>query len=119
MGLRGGGDRVVLGVAIGLLVMLAALVGLVVLAVWALAAPAEAQAECGGRSEMVRRLAQGFGEVQVGSGLSGDGRIVEVWASPDGGTWTILITTAGGISCLAGAGEGWVAAPDVPDGEAM
>ncbi|PKP85855.1 MAG: hypothetical protein CVT80_00385 [Alphaproteobacteria bacterium HGW-Alphaproteobacteria-2] len=97
---------------------LAALAGLGALVLWALASPAEAQAACGGRSEMVRRLAQGFGEVQVGSGLSGE-RIVEVWAAPDGGTWTILVTTPGGISCLAAAGEGWVAAPDVPVGEPM
>ncbi len=120
MGLRGGGDRVVMGVAIGLLAVLAALVGLVVLAVWALAAPAAAQTgmQCSMRDALTRDLTGRWQEYQAGSGLAG-GRIIELWVSPDTGTWTLLITTAGGVSCLATAGEGWVALPLPQPGEDM
>ena len=32
---------------------------------------------------------------------------MEVLTSPDGGTWTIIVTTPQGFACLVAAGEGW------------
>ena len=35
------------------------------------------------------------------------GGVVEILTSPDGNTWTIIVTTPQGMSCLVAAGEGW------------
>ena len=42
----------------------------------------------------------------VSLGLSLDGRVVEVLKSP-GGTWTIIMTSLNGVSCLLIAGKYW------------
>lgn len=96
--------------------ILAVLTGAAML--WA-ASPALAQARCGARADIARQLAEDWGERQAGSGLSAEGRIVELWVSDRSGSWTILIVTAGGMACLAAAGEGWITLPAAPDGEAL
>lgn len=88
------------------------------LLLWVTAPPAEAQARCGARDAIARDLARGYGEAQAGSGLA-EGRIFELWVSHETGTWTLLITTPGGMSCLAAAGEGWVSLPAPVPGEDM
>ena len=40
-------------------------------------------------------------------GVTNKGALVEVLTSADGGTWTIIVTTPQGMSCLVAAGEGW------------
>jgi len=40
--------------------------------------------------------------------LTSDGRLLEVTKSDDGATWSILITTPKGISCLVAAGGNWL-----------
>ena len=42
----------------------------------------------------------------VSLGLSLDGRVVKVLKSP-GGTWTIIMTSPNGVSCLLIAGKYW------------
>jgi hypothetical protein len=81
----------------------------------AVALPARAQAVCGERAELVRRLAAEFAEVPVGRGLSADGRMVEVFASPEG-SWTLVATRPDGQTCLAAAGEAWEAVAPEPAG---
>jgi hypothetical protein len=61
---------------------------------------------CGEREIFVDRLVQGFGERPASVGLGSDGNVVEVFRS-DGGSWTLLITKPGGISCVIAAGEAW------------
>ena len=76
----------------------------------ALAVPAAASEPeepiCGEREVFVDRLVQGFGERPASVGLGADGNVVEVFRS-DGGSWTLLITKPGGISCVIAAGEAW------------
>jgi hypothetical protein len=69
-------------------------------------APAGGQAfECGARAKIVGHLAEAYQEAPVAIGVSAHGQLLEVFASPDGATWTILMTTADKISCAVAAGR--------------
>lgn len=75
------------------------------------ASPAHAQAACAGRDEIVRMLESQYGERPAAAGLAGDRVVVEVFAAPDGASWTILLTRPDGISCAILAGEAWHPVP--------
>ena len=62
-------------------------------------------AQCAERSLIVERLAEEYGESRQSLGLTGSGQLLEVFASPETGTWTITVTTANGLACLVAAGE--------------
>ena len=81
---------------------------------------AVAQAACASHAEMVRRLAEGWGESRQSIGLGAEGEVVEVFASPETGTWTITVTAPGGPTCLVASGEAFEAVADAPppEGEA-
>lgn len=80
----------------------------------AFASPALAQQRtCGNRAAIVERLDSKYGEQPAGMGLSNSNSMVEVFASEETGTWTILITMPSGQTCLVAAGEYWDAAPDL------
>lgn len=72
-----------------------------------LAGAAQAQPACGPRAQVLAWLAASYREAPVAAGVSGQGALVEVLASPDGATWTILVTAPTGRTCVVGAGEGW------------
>lgn len=57
------------------------------------------------------RLESGFQERQDSVGLAKGGAIVELWLSPGGDTWTILLTWPNGKSCILSAGDYWLPAP--------
>lgn len=67
-----------------------------------------AAANCGPRESVAERLEDGFGEVQVFAGLQNSGQIVELWASLENGTWTVLHTNPDGFTCVVGAGRGLI-----------
>ena len=67
---------------------------------------AEAQIGCGARDVIVARLGQLFQEHQIGYGLVGQAAVVEIYVSA-AGTWTVLMTDAGGQTCIMGAGDSW------------
>lgn len=76
-----------------------------------------AQANCAARDVVVDRLASGFGEKLAGAGLRNSTSIFEVWMSEEKGTWTILLTTADGQSCVMASGTHWRGADPVePEG---
>ena len=67
--------------------------------------------KCGPREEIVAKLAKDYGEAQTGAGLSRDGVMVEVFASPATGTFTVLASDPSGQSCLVTYGEEWISVP--------
>ncbi len=72
-------------------------------------APSLAAAEpCADRAEFLEILASGFDEVPVATGLTADGRVVEVSASGNG-SWTIIVTMPSGQTCGVLAGKAWSA----------
>ncbi len=75
------------------------------------ATPANAQAVCGDRNEIVSRLESGYNEKVSALGLAGNGGVVELYTSQKG-SWTLLMTQPNGMSCLIAAGENWESIPD-------
>ena len=62
---------------------------------------------CDDRSNVVGELTQNFQEKPVAVGLQGNGTLLEVFASKDTGSWTILVTMPSGVSCLTLVGDSW------------
>ena len=78
--------------------------------VFLLASPAQAQfapLTCNGRQAVLSHLAAKYKEAPVAIGVTTAGALVEVLASENGETWTIIVTTPGGMSCFLAVGEGW------------
>jgi hypothetical protein len=71
-------------------------------------APALAQTPqaCGPRKTVVEQLGREYAEVPVNRGITSEGALIELLASPSG-SWTLLISLPNGQSCLAAAGESW------------
>jgi hypothetical protein len=84
----------------------------------ALAAPAFAdeQPKCGPRESQTAFLTEKFGESQIGRGLAMEG-LVEMWANPETGTWTVTVTAPDGTMCGVAAGLMFEAVPLPPQGE--
>jgi len=69
--------------------------------------PAEAAPKlCGDRHQILERPEQAHEETPQALGLSGDGGVVEVLVSPEGG-WTMLVTYPRRPTCVVATGEAW------------
>jgi hypothetical protein len=69
--------------------------------------PAEAAPKlCGDRDQILDRLEQTYEEKPQALGLSGDGGVIEVLVSPEGG-WTMLLTYPKRPTCVVATGEAW------------
>jgi erythromycin esterase-like protein len=62
---------------------------------------------CAARTQVVERLAERFGETLQSVGVDAGGGLVELFASRDTGTWTILATNPDGSTCLVASGSTW------------
>lgn len=78
-----------------------------------------AQQPCKPRADALRILADKYAEAPVAIGLANNGALVEVLAAKDGTTWTILVTTPAGRSCMVSAGENWRALEPEPEGDKL
>lgn len=74
-----------------------------------MSAPAMAQQQqnCGARETVVDRLSSKYGESRQSIGMAPKGRVVEVFASQETGTWTITVTTPNGMTCLVASGQSY------------
>ncbi len=72
-----------------------------------IAVPAQSQSLCGNRTEILDKLSGQYSETTSAMGLASNGGVVEVLTSEKNGTWTIIITSPNGTSCLIAAGESW------------
>lgn len=86
----------------------------------AMITPANAQNQnnCAPRTAVVERLADRYGESQQAIGMATQGRVMEMFASVDTGTWTIIVTMPNGVSCMVASGQSYEALdePLVPTG---
>ena len=65
-----------------------------------------AQMWCVERVDMLDRLASEYGEELIEVKMMEEYGLVEVLKSPTNGTWTLLLTKPGGISCVLATGNG-------------
>ncbi len=78
------------------------------LAAAATGAQAQSQSRpCAERTQVIERLAEKYGETLQSAGMHSNNGLLEVYASEDTGTWTILVTSPDGTSCLIAAGQMW------------
>ncbi len=68
---------------------------------------AAAKGACDRRERVLDLLAQKFQETPVAVGVTSQGGLVEVLSHGAGKTWTIIVTSPQGMSCLLLTGEGW------------
>jgi len=77
--------------------------------------PAQA-AGCAKREQVVERLKTRYSESLTAGGLQASRNsqtIVEVWASKETGTFTVILTTPEGMSCVVATGTDWFQAAEV------
>ena len=73
-----------------------------------LASPALAQLLCAPRDAIVEKLKNDYAETPVAHGLmNANDRLLELFASEGGKTWTLLATYPNGESCVVTAGHDW------------
>ena len=72
-----------------------------------LRAPASAQSVCTTHAEITNLLDSRYSESQIAIGIANNGRLVEVFSAGDGSTWTIVMTTPQGESCVVASGGDW------------
>jgi hypothetical protein len=95
--------------------MYTTLAGVLALGLVCVSPRAQAQAVCGDRGDVATKLQQGYAEKPISMGLANNGSVIEVFAS-NSGTFTIVVTTPTGQSCLVAAGENWEDLPEVVAG---
>ena len=62
---------------------------------------------CGERVKMTKMLSGKYQEKPKAIGVSSTGKtVLEVFTSSEG-SWTLLLTTAKGMTCIMGAGHSW------------
>ncbi len=90
------------------------------LATVCLAPPAHGQAQrvpCGNRDAILSHLDDGYSEKPSAMGIDAQGRVLEVLSAPSG-TWTMLVSTPGGLTCLIASGVAWEELKAPPPDEA-
>src|SRR5437868_5418225 len=68
---------------------------------------------CAPRDQIVTLLVEQLKEAPEAMGITHDGVLLEIFVS-DEQSWTVLLTTATGISCIAASGENWERQPRKP-----
>lgn len=94
-----------------------ALPGALVLALGAQSAGA--MPHCDSRDDIIGALTENYSETHRASGLQSATGLLEIWASDESGSWTILLTRPDGQTCVMASGTHWLQyAPELqPDGE--
>jgi hypothetical protein len=80
------------------------------LVVVALTGQAQAATMCGSRSDFVKALTDKFKEQGKALAIAGQSNLLEIYTSK-AGTWTILMTSPTGKTCIIAAGNSW---EDIP-----
>ncbi len=65
------------------------------------------QTVCDKRDNILELLAQKYEETPIAVAITSDGRLLEVLSPKDGTTWTIIMSTPDGTSCILASGEEW------------
>ena len=88
----------------------------------ALAPPAFSQGTtpCFDRARLIENLSSGYSESLAGAGLRSSQQLLELWTSPETGTFTIFVTLPDGTSCVLASGKNFHLMPGgAPEGEGV
>jgi len=66
-----------------------------------------AAAQCAPHESVVAQLADRFGESRQAMGLAPNNALVELFANPETGTWTITGTLPSGVTCMIASGDAY------------
>ena len=69
--------------------------------------PSVGRLPCHSHAEIAKQLGMKYKEAPISIGLQSNGNLLQVFASKDSGSWTILSTTPKGMSCILAAGKSW------------
>ena len=67
---------------------------------------------CADHAQVVARLAEMYGERRQAIALTFSQRVIELFADPATGSWTLTVTDPAGKTCLIGAGEAFELTPE-------
>ncbi len=70
---------------------------------------------CHNASEIAKQLSSKYEEAPVAFGLQANGNLLQVYASEDKNTWTVVSTSPAGMSCIVAAGKSWESLPFLKD----
>lgn len=71
------------------------------------AAANESGIACTDRDSAVTHLPTKYSEHTVALGLASNGGVLEILTDEAGATWSIIVTTPDGLSCMVANGEHW------------
>ena len=84
------------------------------------AGTANAAETCGPRDKILKPLTDKYHEQARAAGTTLDGQaLIELYLAKDGVTWTVLVTTTNGITCLIAAGKEWEEKPVAIEGTGL
>lgn len=66
---------------------------------------------CHDAGEIAKQLSAKYKEAPVAMGLQSNGNLLQIYASDQKNTWTVVSTTPTGKSCIVAAGKRWEALP--------
>lgn len=66
---------------------------------------------CHDYAQIVETLGERYGEAPVSLGLQSNGHVLQVFTSPESGSWTILSVAPTGVGCIVAAGKSWMSRP--------
>ena len=66
-----------------------------------------AKSTCESRTAVLDFLSTRYSEAPVAMGLSRDGGVVEILTLGPGSTFTIIVTSPDGLTCMVVAGDSW------------
>jgi hypothetical protein len=67
---------------------------------------------CHSHADLAAMLNRKYAEAANAVGVQANGHIVEVFASTDGTSWTIVVTRPDGVSCIVAVGQNWETLPN-------
>ena len=82
---------------------------------------AQSTRNCAKREVVVERLSSKYSETRQSIGLGTNNTMVEVFASIQSGSWTIIATMPSGLACIVAAGQAFetlAEAPAIPGNDA-
>ncbi len=97
------------GSTVARIIVVIAIAKLLLIGAALMSRPAPAQSTDAGlpRPALVELLGDGYAEVPVAFGLAENGGLIEVFASADGATWTVVLSMPNGLSYVVTTGEAW------------